>query len=148
EPTRDAEELRLIATIGPLAVPTPRTGLAGIGWVHVDDPHASQRCLVGNEGAQLPERPIVQHSPLALRNRLLRAFADMREVFQRNPTRSAFRRAHNGLADAVVDVSAESLFPAATRPQPPRGGLRALLLQLLPEAAVARSHLIDMRVLG
>ena len=109
--TRDTEELRLRLAIGFLTMPTVATGLAGIGRIDVDHPHTSQRRLVGDEGAKLEECPTVQHSPLAL-NRSLRAFADVLEVFKRNPARSAFRRLHNGLAQTVVDVASEALSRA------------------------------------
>src|SRR5262249_6735362 len=71
EPTERiaTQELRLQLAIGLLAVPTAATGLAGVGRVNVDQRHACQRGLVGDERPQLKEGPTVQHSSLALPNR-------------------------------------------------------------------------------
>src|SRR5258706_3725256 len=148
EPTRPAQETRLGTTIGLRTMPTMAARLTGIGRVDIDHRHAGQRGLVGDEGAQLEEGPIVQHSPLAFPNCSLRAFADALQVFQGNPTRSAFRRADKGLRQTVVDVATETPFPAAALPEQPLRALRALLLELAAQADVAGTHLIEVGMLG
>src|SRR5262245_8270898 len=104
--TRDTEELGLRATIAPRTMPTPTTRFARRGGVHVDHSHTRQSSVVGNEGPQLQERPPVQHAPLALGNRSLRAsaFADPLPIFEGNQTRGALRRLHEGPAEAVIQV--------------------------------------------
>src|SRR5690242_20828913 len=106
EPTRPAKELRLRLPICFFTMPTDATGLAGIRRIDIDNQHTGQCRLVGNESAELEETPGVQHSPVAFRNRSLRAdtFPDMRQIFQRNSARSALRRADNRLRKTMVDI--------------------------------------------
>src|SRR5260370_17458528 len=120
EPTREKEELRLGNTIGSRAMPAATTGLTGVGRVDVDYRHPSQRRLVGDEGAELEERPTVQHAPLAL-NRSLRAdpLADAPQIFQSDPARSVFCRADNGLADTVIHILGKPPPPPPPRSQHP-----------------------------
>lgn len=150
EPTGTTEEVGLRMTIGPLTMPAAAACLAGIRGVDVDHPHACQRRLIGNEGAELKEGPTVQYSPLALPNRSLRAcrpFSDVRQVFQRNPARSALRRLHNRLRETMVHVFGKTLLASAAFSEQPFRALRPFLLELLPEAALAGAHLIHMAVL-
>ena len=125
------KELRLRLSIGLLTMPALAARLAGIGRVHIDHPHPRQCRLVGDEGAELKEGPRVQHSPLAFLNRFPSAFADVREVFKRNPALGAFRRADKGLRQTVIHVLGEALLAPAALPEQPLGRLRALLLELL-----------------
>src|SRR5579872_1820416 len=106
EPARPAKEPRLRDTIRLLTMPTAATRLAGIGRVHVHHWHTGQPRLVGNERAQLRERPTVQHSPLALGT--VDATADALKVLKRDSASCVFRRADNGLAETVVDILAEA----------------------------------------
>src|SRR5262249_55723847 len=140
------EELRLRTTIGLLTMPTAATGLAGIGGADVDHTHTCPRRLVGNEGAELGESPTVQHSPGALANRFSGAVTDGPQIFESNPASGAFRRAEKGLRHTVVHILGEPFFFAATLLQEALGGLRSLLLRLLPEAAVTGAHLIHVAV--
>src|SRR5262245_58512322 len=98
-----AQELRLRRPIRSSTILTAATGLAGRGGVYQDQRHTGQRRLVGNEGAKLEKGPTMQHSPLAFANRS--PAADMRQIFQRNSSAGAFRRADKGLAHTVVHVT-------------------------------------------
>jgi hypothetical protein len=88
-PVRRAQETRLRLQVRRLTMPTGITHLSGIRRVDVDHPDTSKRRFVGNEGAELEEAPRVQHTPMAFRNRSLRAFADALQIFQSDPARSA-----------------------------------------------------------
>ena len=101
---RCAEETRLRRPIGLLTMPTGATRLTGIRWVDIDHPHASERRLVGNEGAELEEAPRMQHTPLAFRT--VDSAADMRQVFQRHAAPCAFRRADHRLRQTMIHILA------------------------------------------
>src|SRR5262245_26969957 len=148
ETARPAQELRLRATIGLLTMPTTAARLAGVGRVDIDHWHARQLRLVGDEGPQLQEGPTVQHSPLAFANRSLRTLTDALEVFEGDPARSAFRRLHDGLANAVVDIAAEPLLAATALADQSLGAFGVLLLELATQAREASTHLIDVGMLG
>src|SRR5262249_28948713 len=126
--------------MGFLAMPTAATALAGVHRVHVGYRHACQRRLVGDESPQLPKGPTVQHSPLALRTG--DSAADMRQVFQRNPPPCAFRRLHDGLRETMIYILGTPPFPAAALLQEAFARLRALLLELLAEPAVACPYFV------
>ena len=145
EPTGMTEELRLSPTIGLLTMPTGATGLAGIRRVDVDHAHACEGRLIGDEGAKLEKTPTMQHSPLAL-NRSLRTGSYTLQVFQGNPTRSAFRRVDNRLRQTMVHISRKALFTPAAFSEQAFCRFCTFLLQLLTEAAVAGAYLIDMSV--
>jgi hypothetical protein len=49
------------------------------------------------------------------------------------------RRLHNRLAETMIHIFGEPLFASTALLQEALGRLRAVLLQLLPEAAVART---------
>src|SRR5262249_16067357 len=121
---------------------------AGLRGVHVDRGHARQCSLVGDESPKLEEGPGVQHSPLAFVNRSLRASTDALQVFEGNPTRSAFRRLHNGLRQTMIHILGKSPFPAAALLQEAFAGLRAFLLELLAEPAVACPYFVYVAVLS
>ncbi len=146
ETTADAEEPSLRLPIGLLTMPTTTTGLAGIGRVDVDYQHADQRRLVGHEGPELEERPIVQHAPLA--RGTVDSAADVLEVFKSDAAPCVFCRADKGLRQTVVDVARKPLLAPTAFPEQPLGRLRTLHLELPPHAAVAGTHLIDVGVPG
>src|SRR5262245_27358624 len=82
EPARHAKEPRLRLAVGSLTMPTLATGLTRVRWVDQRHAHTSSLRLVGDERAQLKERPTVQHSPLALGT--VDSATDVRQVLQRN----------------------------------------------------------------
>jgi hypothetical protein len=87
--------------MGLLARPTATPRQAGIGRVGVDDPDAGQCRCVGDEGPEWEEGPTVQYSPPAFPNRSPSALSNPLQVFTRNPTLGAFRRADNGLGQTM-----------------------------------------------
>jgi len=85
--------------------------------VDVDHPHSRQRRLVGDELAQLVERPGVQDAPL--RPPSLDPRANTFEILEGKSSLRALSRAHQVLADGVVDVAREALLsPSPTAQQP------------------------------
>jgi hypothetical protein len=89
-------------------------------------------------------------STLRWRFATVNSAADVLEVFKRHAAPCALRRLHNGFRETMIDIRGKAFFRA--RPlfeQPcaqPCARLRAFLLHLLPEAAGAGAHLIDMGV--
>ena len=141
--TRDTEEPGSRTTIGLRTMPTVTTRLAGIGRGDVDDPDTGQCRVVGDEGPELAEGPAVQHSPPAFPNRFPSARSNPFQVFKRNPTLGAFRRADNGLGQTLVHITRKSLLAPAPLPEQPLGALGSLLLELLlellPKTATSRA---------
>src|SRR5258708_21654793 len=90
----------------------------------------------------------MQHTPLALPNRLPRAVSDALKVLKGDSALGALRRADKGLADAMVYVTCETAFPSAALPEQSLGRLRSLLLELGTHARVAGAHDVDVSMLG
>jgi hypothetical protein len=57
-----AFEEGLRPTIGAMLMPTTRTGLTGMPWVHFDHPNTACFRFVRNKGVQLSERPAMHAS--------------------------------------------------------------------------------------
>jgi hypothetical protein len=99
-----------------------------VGRIDMDDWHTSSPGLVGDELAELPERPRVQPDALGLPEPY--PFADAAQVLQSDPTTSALSLHHDALADLVVDIASPACFPARMPFRPPLRGLGSLPLQL------------------
>src|SRR5262249_55847634 len=97
---------------------------------------------------KLPKGPTVQHAPLALANRFPRAFADALKIFQGNAARGAFGRLHHGLRPTLIHVRGTPPFPAAALREQALARLRALLLELLAEAAEPCPRLVHVPAPG
>lgn len=103
-----AEKFRLALTVGLVAVAALATSAAGIARVNQDDGNASQFRFVGDELAELAERPAGVPSPLLLPNRC--PFADASQVLEADAAPGALGGSDDLFTDAVVLVSAEEGF--------------------------------------
>jgi hypothetical protein len=129
--TVDTEEPSLRGPICLLTMPTVATGLARIRGVHQDQAYTGCLCFVGDEGAELKERPRVQHTPMATRTRqTVDSATDVLEILQSDSAPCAFCRADEGLADTVVGIAGEAPFPAAPLLEEAHGVLVCFLWSL------------------
>lgn len=114
-PAGKTPELGLGFSVSLGDVSAGRTRPAGVAWVdgHTRDSDALR--LVFDEGAKLPESPVVQPFPLLLAG--LNPLADMRQVFQRNAEAGAFSSGNDCLRYAVVLVLLEPPLFAAHLPK-------------------------------
>ena len=117
EATVLAEEFGLTLPVSLLAMSTLATGAASIARIDQDDRYSGQLRLVGHELAQLGEGPTMESVTLVSatsRNPI----ADMRQLFQRNPTPGALGRYHQRFRDNMIRVLTEAGFlrsPASLR---------------------------------
>ena len=100
EAAADALESRLRRTIARVDQSAGWTGPRGVVRVDVDHPHSRQRRFVGDELAQLVERPGVQDAPL--RPPSLDPRANTFEILEGKSSLRALGRAHQALTDGVV----------------------------------------------
>jgi len=139
-----AEELALRLTICPFDMPTSRAALAGVFRVYQDDRNPSKSRLVFDKLPQLGKTPIaVPRSFVFASNPCPRA--DMRQIFQRNPSVRAFGSLNESLADRVVDVFLETTLTARQLLQVASGRLRAALLKLRAKALVSPAIVLNRR---
>lgn len=90
--------------------PAARAALARVSGFDVSNRDASAQCLIGDEGAKLPERPIMQAVAIFAAGRNPRA--NMRQFLQRNATQGAFSFDHNSLRYHVVCMFLKPLLLA------------------------------------
>jgi hypothetical protein len=101
-----ADKYRLAFSVGFLAVPTGRTGAAGVAWVYEQDRNPCQRRLIGDKAAELPKGPSGVTTALDFANRCP-PLANARQVFEGKRRVGAFGLQHQLFADAVVHVTAK-----------------------------------------
>ena len=118
-----------------------RTGARGVARVNRDNRHAHLLRLVLDKAAKLGKGPAMQLRSLRLTNRY--PFADVRQLFQRNPALSAFSLSHNFLADLVVGMSGKTLLFAGQLAQTPPCRVCAFALQLGTQPPMAKAHVVD-----
>src|SRR5579863_315017 len=104
--------------------------------------HAVPLRLVFDELAQLPKRPGMQDSALALPNRY--PLADALEIFQSDTPFGALRRRNQSFADAVVGIRGKPPFTPTAFLQQTLRRLGVLLLQLGAQATEPRAHIGDV----
>src|SRR5690606_26703171 len=85
--TLDTGELALRGTVPFVDTATSRTGARRVARVYRDYWHTCQRCLVLDKRTELGKRPAMQGGASGFSSRY--PLADMRQIFQRNPARSA-----------------------------------------------------------
>lgn len=142
ESTPNAAERLLGGTVRLVDVPAFRAGPAGVPRVNCDYGDTGEQSLVGDEGAQLEERPASMSSPLTTPNGY--PVADALEVFEGDATSGAFGLGHETLTDAVVLDRAKAGLLAREFLQVPLGRLGAGLLQGLAEGVVADANGFDL----
>ena len=142
-PAGKTPELGLGFSVSLGDVSAGRTRPAGVAWVdgHTRDSDALR--LVFDEGAKLPESPVVQPFPLLLAG--LNPLADMRQVFQRNAEAGAFSSGNDCLRYAVVLVLLEPPLFAAHLPKAALCCFGADALQDGASFGVAFAVLLDCR---
>ena len=109
-PTRNTGEGCLIRSVPLIDRPAARAALARVSRIDVSNRHASAQRLIGDEGAKLPERPIMQAVAIFAAGRNPRA--NMRQFFQRNTAQGAFSIDHNSLRYHVVGMFLKPLLLA------------------------------------
>jgi len=139
EATLDSLEDRLRRSVGLRDVPTVRALPRSVARVYEMHRHTRSFGLVLDEGTELPERPARESSALLPSlSPHPRTYAF--EVFKSNCPLRAFGKLDNLFADYMVRVAGKPLLSARKFFQPASRGVRAFLLELRPQAAVAVSN--------
>lgn len=113
--------------VGLLAMPANATSAAGVAGVNGNDRHTDGNRLVGDERAELIERPTLHAIPLRLASGSPRA--DAGQVFDRDGTLRVFGLGNDSLTDAVVLVGPESTLLLSDLAEPAACRLGAALVQ-------------------
>src|SRR5690242_8478140 len=98
--TRHTTEGGLITAVALVAAAAGMAGAARLAGINHDDRHTAKRRLVLHKGPKLTKRPIAVSRSLPTANRC--ALSDMRQIFQRDPSGTAFGLGNKALADDVV----------------------------------------------
>ena len=120
---------------------TSRTGTRRVARINRNNGYTCALCFVGYESTQLVERPRVQNRPLAAPSSY--PFADIRQVFQRNPATGVFGGFNDSFAQGVVNVSSEAAFLAGKGFQAAFGRSGLFSLQLGAQATVTVANVLD-----
>src|SRR6516162_10920426 len=138
---RATPKLGLITSVALLTVATLRARPAGVARIDQLHQDSCQCRLISDHLAQLPKRPRVQNSSLAVPN--FCPGADSIQVLHTDSSPGAFSRANDLLADTVVDMASETRFSARQFLQPPFGRTGLLGLQSSPQLPVPPAHIRD-----
>ena len=130
--------------VGTFDMPTGKAALRGVAWINHPHLHARPFRFVDDELSKLRESPIAVPRPvLAASNPGPRA--NVRQVFQRNPSVRAFGVENESLADLVVDVLLKASLPARQLPEMASGRFRAALLQITAQALLLAAVVFNRR---
>src|SRR5919197_6637115 len=143
EPAADTHELGLCSSIGFVHEAAARTGTRGVPWIDVDHGHTCQCRFVGDELAQLVERPGVQGGSWG-GPPSLDPGANAREVFESNPTLRALSLSHDALADRMVGTGAETVFRAPPPLQQALCRAGAFSVEAPPNPTLAMAQAVDV----
>ena len=119
-----------------------RASAAGVAGVYQHNPHACPLRLVFDKFPELKERPTVQRGSLRATNCYPVAYSA--QVFQSDSASGVFRLGHELLADAVIGVFRKAMFPSRQFFQLALGRPSAFGLQLGPQPAMPKTHMVDM----
>lgn len=139
--TRNTGEGRLIRSVLLVNHAAARASKARVPGIDKNDGDAAHLCLVGNECAQLPKRPVMQAGSLTARGR--NPAADVLEVFEHDAASGAFGSRDERLRDAMVDVTLEPSLTARQGFEPPFRSLGASFLQSRSAASKLGPDLLD-----
>ena len=141
ETARLANKIGLASTVG--LVLTPALGASARRVSRVDKHHgnSSETCLVRQERSKLKERPPRVHRSLALPDGY--PLADMRQVFQRNPSRGVPSLRDDAFRDDVVRVGTKAGLLARETLEVSFRRLGACRLQFGSERLVPLSNFLD-----
>lgn len=104
--------------------------LTGVGWVNDDHRHTDQLCFVFEEHSELCERPIAALGSLLWPFNPC-PFADVGQIFDRNPAPCVFGLKNKSLANLVVHVFLETRLLSAQQLELASGRFRTLTLQFI-----------------
>lgn len=143
ESARLANKLGLASTIG--LVDTSAKGAGARCIPRIDNHHGnpSKTSFVCQERSKLEERPSRVHRSLALPDRC--PLADVRQIFQRNPSRGALGLGDDAFRDDVVRVGTEAGLPARETFEVSFGRFRAGRLENGSKLLVPLSDFLDCR---
>jgi hypothetical protein len=142
ETTSDTLETCLRKTITRVDQSARGAGARSIVGVDVDHRYSRQSRFVGDEPAQLIERPRVQYAPL--RPPSLDPRANAFEIFEGKSSLRAFGHAHQAFADRMVDVRSEALLFLPTSTQQSLGRAGLFPLESSAQSAVPTPQAIDV----
>lgn len=125
--TRLTGKLSLRLAVSLLAVAARRTCARCVARVNLDDSHAVEARLVGEERAELGERPVVVLGPLTLSNRSPRT--NVFKILNRNRSIRVFCLRNKPLGDAMIYVGLIAALLAAHLLEFALGGTSAYPLQ-------------------
>lgn len=103
---RPTYKFTLALSVGFLAMATLVACTACVFWVNSDDWHTVQPSLVGHKLSQLRKCPATHLCPLVTPKPS--PIADVRQVFQRNPTCGVFGVHNERLRNAVIEVTTKA----------------------------------------
>ena len=111
----------------------------GVAWIYGDQRNTSKNCLVRQEQPELRECPGVQNCLLfTMPNR--DAVANAAKFFDGNSATAAFSRGNDLLGNNVICMRGKALLFARKFLQAALGRAGLFLLQLSPQAAMAKAH--------
>jgi hypothetical protein len=140
--TTATEELRLALAIGFLAMTTPETALAGIPRLNQNQLDPCHLRFVGEEGAQLGERPIAVPSALLLASDPSPR-TDALQILQGDQALRALGSRNHPLAHHVVGIFLKTALSAGQFAQMAPGRQRAARLQSGAQRLLALAGALD-----
>ena len=141
ESARLANKLRLTSSVGFVVVSTLGTNARSASWINNHHGNSSKKSLVCQKRSKLKERPSRMHRSLTLPDRC--PFADVRQIFQRNPSRGVLGLGYDTFRDDVVRVGTEAGLPARKTFEMSLGRLRANRLKNRSKTLVPLSNFFD-----
>lgn len=134
EATSRTSKSGLVRPVGPVNVAAGRTGTRGIARIDKMNLHPCKLSFIGDELAELPERPFAVARSLGLVYRY--PVADPGQLFERQVAAGVNGLGHQLLADAVVGIGFEPAFSPAHLLEPATAGLGADPLKPAPASFV------------
>jgi hypothetical protein len=122
---------------------TNRTLTRRVAWVNIDHRHTAKLCLVIDKLTQLVKRPAMQTRTLRLSSR--DPVADTRQIFEGNTASSALSLFYKFFTDRVVNVLGKTLFFTRQFLEATARSKSAFTLQLLAQATVTITHVLNLR---
>lgn len=141
ESARLANKIRLASSVGFVVVSTLDTNARGVPWIDNHHGNSSKKSLICQKRSKLKERPSRMHRSLALSDRC--PFADVRQIFQRNPSRGALGLGYDTFRDNVVRIGTEAGLPARKTFEMSFGRLRTNRLKNRSKTLVPLSNFFD-----
>lgn len=135
--TSDTAKGGLIRTVPILDGAAPVAHLRCVSRINQDDRHPTQLRFVGQVVSKLEERPVAVFSTCRFPNRLLSALANVRQIFNRKRTVSAFGFLYQLLVNGVVGIRLKAALSTTERVQAAFGAFCPNGLQAITTALVS-----------